>query len=106
MTHEDTYRQQLCELLAQVDDPAAMEKLLIDLLTPAELQAICGRWEVAKLLSGKQHSYREIYELTKVSTATVTRVARSMTQGTGGYELALKLVGEQDDGESPVSVRS
>lgn len=98
MAHEDKYRKQLCTLLAGVDDPAAMEKLLIDLLTPAEMQAICGRWEVAKLLAGKQHSYREIYDLTKVSTATVTRVARSLTQGAGGYALALKMASGGSEG--------
>lgn len=97
MALQDKYRQQLCELLAHVETAEAMEKLLVDLLTPAELQAICGRWEVARLLAGKQHSYREIYELTKVSTATVTRVARSMSQGAGGYEMALELLDRHDD---------
>lgn len=94
MMHEEKHRQRFCTLLASVDSPKAMEKLLVDLMTPAELQAICARWEVAKLLAGKRHSYREIYQLTKVSTATVTRVARSMTRGIGGYTLALKLAGE------------
>lgn len=94
MIQEDNHRQRFCTLLASVESPKAMEKLLVDLLTPSELQTICARWEVAKLLAGKRHSYREIYTLTKVSTATVTRVARSMTRGVGGYTLALKLAGE------------
>lgn len=94
MLLEQQHRQRFCELLASIESPQAMEKLLVDLLTPSELQAVCARWEVAKLLAGKRHSYREIYSLTKVSTATVTRVARSMTRGVGGYTLALKLAGE------------
>ena len=35
-------------------------------------------------------SYREIYDKSGVSTATVTRVARCVTLGSGGYRLALK----------------
>jgi uncharacterized protein YerC len=35
--------------------------------------------------------YREIHDRTGVSTATITRVARALTQGTGGYRRMLDL---------------
>lgn len=59
-----------------------------DLCTPAELQSLSDRWRVAGLLE-EGVPYRSIYEQTGVSTATVTRVARSLTYGAGGYRLVL-----------------
>jgi TrpR-related protein YerC/YecD len=60
-----------------------------DLCTPAELDALSGRWKVARLL-GKGIPYREISEKTGISTATVTRVARCLTYGSdGGYRRLL-----------------
>lgn len=49
---------------------------------------MADRWKTAKLLE-ESIPYREIYEKTGVSTATVTRVARSLSMGSGGYRLAL-----------------
>ena len=60
-----------------------------DLCTPAELDALAGRWKVARLLD-KGMPYREISERTGISTATVTRVARCLTYGKdGGYRRLL-----------------
>ena len=59
-----------------------------DLCTPAELSDMTDRWKAARLLA-KGLPYREIYEKTGVSTATVTRVARALNHGAGGYRKAL-----------------
>ena len=60
-----------------------------DLCTPAELEALSGRWKVARLLD-KGIPYREISQKTGISTATVTRVARCLTYGSdGGYRRLL-----------------
>lgn len=59
-----------------------------DLCTPAELQALVDRWQVAELLR-EDLSYRRINELTGVSVTTIGRVARSLTDGYGGYQAAL-----------------
>jgi TrpR-related protein YerC/YecD len=65
------------------------ESFFADLCTPAELEALSGRWKVARLLD-KGISYREISEKTGISTATVTRVARCLTYGRdGGYRRML-----------------
>jgi TrpR-related protein YerC/YecD len=53
-----------------------------------ELVAMADRWRVARLVA-KEIPYRKIYEKTGVSTATVTRVARSLARGEGGYQLLL-----------------
>lgn len=60
-----------------------------DLCTPAELLDMADRWKAARLLE-QGLPYREIYEKTGVSTATVTRVARALFQGRGGYRKALE----------------
>lgn len=68
-----------------------------DLCTPAELEALADRWRVARMLDvGKP--YRTIAEETGVSVTTVTRVARCMREGTGGYRTALKRVCTEDVG--------
>ncbi|MFT4060553.1 MAG: YerC/YecD family TrpR-related protein [Legionella sp.] len=57
-----------------------------DLCTPTELEAMADRWQVVPLLR-QGIPYRTIHEQTGVSVTTITRVARSLSFGTGGYEL-------------------
>lgn len=57
-----------------------------DLCTPAELEAMTDRWEVVPLLR-QGIPYRTIHEQTGVSVTTITRVARSLSYGSGGYTL-------------------
>ncbi|HHT0594255.1 TPA: YerC/YecD family TrpR-related protein [Legionella anisa] len=60
-----------------------------DLCTPAELEAMADRWQVVPLLR-QGIPYRTIHEQTEVSVTTITRVARCLSFGTGGYELIAK----------------
>jgi len=63
-------------------------RFLRDLCTLPELEALTHRWQTAKLL--EQHvPYVEIAERVPTSTATVTRVAQWLRNGTGGYRIAL-----------------
>lgn len=64
------------------------QRFFADLCTPAELEALGDRWAVAGLVD-EGIPYREIHDRTGVSTATVTRVGRSLTHGEGGYRTAL-----------------
>src|SRR5436189_1614379 len=57
-----------------------------DLCTPAELEAMADRWEVVPLLR-QGIPYRTIHEQTGVSVTTITRVARFLSFGSGGYTL-------------------
>jgi TrpR-related protein YerC/YecD len=61
---------------------------LRDLCTPAELQALVDRWHVVELLQ-QGLPYRRIHDLTGVSVTTIGRVARFLTDGFGGYQVAL-----------------
>jgi TrpR-related protein YerC/YecD len=60
-----------------------------DLCTRRELEEMAARWAVVRSL-GEGHSYREIHDLTGVSTATITRIAQWVRHGTGGYRNALE----------------
>ncbi len=60
-----------------------------DLCTPSEIDAMANRWQVAKLLS-QGITYREVSMMTRVSMATVTRVARFLSYEGSGYKKYLK----------------
>ena len=89
---ESRHVRELCDALSAMDTADECRRFLLDLCTPAELLAMSDRWRVAKLLA-RGLPYRKIYERTGVSTATVTRVARSLERGEGGYVLALERQG-------------
>lgn len=55
-----------------------------DLCTVAEFKAMAQRFEVAYKLS-KGASYQEIVDSTGASTATISRVKRSLNYGSDGY---------------------
>ncbi|CEG56587.1 YerC/YecD family TrpR-related protein [Legionella fallonii] len=57
-----------------------------DLCTPAELESMADRWQVIPLLR-QGIPYRTIHDQTGVSVTTITRVARCLSFGTGGYNL-------------------
>ncbi len=65
-----------------------MANFMRDIGTLSELQAWSERFEVAKQLAqGK--TYREIAKNTGASTTTVTRVAKFLENGEGGYRTIL-----------------
>ena len=57
-----------------------------DLCTVNELLSLSQRFEVASMLRDKK-TYLEIAEKTGASTATISRVNRSLNYGDDGYEL-------------------
>lgn len=63
-------------------------RFLTDLCTPAELEALIDRWSVVAHLDDGL-PYRRIHELTGVSVTTIGRVARFLSNGAGGYRVAL-----------------
>jgi TrpR-related protein YerC/YecD len=78
----------LFRVIASLTDVHECRNFMKDLSTPAELQAMVDRWQVAQLLH-QDLSYRRINQLTGVSVATIGRVARSVTDGFGGYAAVL-----------------
>lgn len=69
-----------------------------DVCTVNELQSIAQRFEVAAMLR-KKNTYLEIAQKTGASTATISRVNRSLTFGNDGYELAFNRMKEASEAE-------
>jgi TrpR-related protein YerC/YecD len=82
--HLAARRRALFRAIVRLEDVGACERFFVDLCTPAEIAAMADRWAVARLLD-KRIPYRRIQQETSVSTATITRVARALYHGEGGY---------------------
>lgn len=67
-----------------------------DLCTITELQAMEQRYEVASLLN-QGCIYNEILEKTGASSATISRVNRSLQYGQDGYNTVFKRLSELED---------
>ncbi|MEN9834512.1 MAG: hypothetical protein RL011_705 [Pseudomonadota bacterium] len=85
--------RELCQALIALESVDECRRFLTDLCTPGELAALADRWQVARLIE-EGVPYRRIYEKTGVSTATVTRVARALSYGEGGYRAVLGKAGK------------
>ena len=82
--NEDMYKAILT--LETVDE---LMKFFDDLCTVAELQAMEQRFQVAELLN-EGMIYNDILERTGASSATISRVNRSLQYGKDGYSVAFE----------------
>ena len=71
-------------LLLENEEEAA--RFFDDVCTIKEIQAISQRLHVARLLAAKK-TYIDIEAATRASTATISRVNRSLSYGSDGYQL-------------------
>lgn len=74
------------EALLTLETVEEMSKFFSDACTPKEITAIAQRFAVAQMLNEKK-VYNEIIEETGASTATISRVNRSINEG---FELAFE----------------
>ncbi len=66
-----------------------------DICTINELLSLSQRFEVAKML--REHkTYLEIADKTGASTATISRVNRSLNYGNDGYDMVFARISKQD----------
>lgn len=70
-----------------------------DLCTVAELQEMSKRLLAAKMLKDN-YIYTEIAEKTGLSTATISRVNRSLNYGSDGYTLVFDRLWKKDEGDA------
>lgn len=76
----------LFEAILSLNNKEECYSFFEDLCTVNELLSLSQRFEVASML--REHkTYLEIAERTGASTATISRVNRSLNYGTDGYEL-------------------
>jgi len=78
----------LFEAILSLKDTEECYKFFEDLCTVNELLSLSQRYEVANLLSQKE-TYLEIAEKTGASTATISRVNRSLEYGNDGYRIVI-----------------
>lgn len=64
-----------------------------DICTINELLSLSQRFEVARMLREKK-TYLEIAEKTGASTATISRVNRSLNYGNDGYDMVFERLGK------------
>lgn len=64
-------------------------KFFSDVCTVKEVKAIAQRFTVAKMLRGKK-VYTEIVSKTGASTATISRVNRSLEDSNNGYDIVFE----------------
>lgn len=67
-----------------------------DVCTINELLSLSQRFEVARMLRQKK-TYLEISEKTGASTATISRVNRSLNYGNDGYEMVFSRMREKEN---------
>ena len=91
--NKDNRCEELYEAILTLKTAEECQKFLEDLCTVNELRAMEQRYQVAGFL----HSgmiYSDILERTGASSATISRVNRSLQYGTGAYEMVFERLGK------------
>lgn len=85
----------LFEAILSLDSVEECYKFFDDLCTSIELKSFAQRLEVAKLLN-EHKVYNSIVSETGASTATISRVNRSLKDGNDGYNIAFQRLKEKN----------
>lgn len=84
----------LFDAILKLENREECYKFFEDVCTINEILSFAQRMEVAKMLmAGK--TYLEISEMTGASTATISRVNRSLTYGADGYRIVFDRLNEE-----------
>lgn len=94
---EDSNLDFLFKAILQLEDLEECYDFFEDLCTVQELKSLSQRIVVAKMLSEKS-VYTDIVNETGASTATISRVNRSLQYGCDGYDKIFKRLEEAEDG--------
>ena len=77
---KNNFNDLLFDAILTLETREELEKFFSDACTPKEIESIAQRFAVAKMLNEKK-VYNEIIENTGASTATISRVNRSINEG-------------------------
>ena len=86
--------EQLFDAILTLKDKEECYSFFEDICTINELLSLSQRLEVARMLS-EGNTYMEISQKTGASTATISRVNRSLVYGNDGYKIALDRIKEE-----------
>ncbi len=85
MNNSDLHLNELYEIIVKLSTVDDCRAFFDDLCTYKELEQMAQRAYAAKLmLEGK--TYNEIIAQTEISSATLSRISRAITHGSGGYK--------------------
>ena len=82
---------QLFDAILSLENKEECYSFFEDLCTINELLSLSQRYEVASMLKNKK-TYLEIAEKTGASTATISRVNRSLNYGNDGYDMVFSRI--------------
>ena len=85
----------LFEAILSLKDKEECYTFFEDVCTINELMSLSQRFEVARMLRQKK-TYLEISEKTGASTATISRVNRSLTYGNDGYAMVFNRLEDKE----------
>ena len=83
----------LFDAILALDNKEDCYRFFEDICTINELQSIAQRFYIAKMLY-ENKTYQEIEEVTKASTATISRINKCLKYGADGYQRTLKKIFE------------
>ena len=86
--------QEMYEAILTLETLDECIRFFDDLCSVTELRAIEQRYQVARLLR-EGHIYSTILDQTGASSATISRVNRSLHYGVDGYEVVFKRLDEK-----------
>ncbi|MCM1308702.1 MAG: YerC/YecD family TrpR-related protein [Butyrivibrio sp.] len=81
----------LFEAILTLQNKEECYRFFEDICTVNELASMAQRYEVAHMLRGSK-TYMEIAQKTGASTATISRVNRSLNYGCDGYDMVFQRV--------------
>lgn len=76
-----------------LENPEDYYRFFEDLCTVSELESMAQRFHVARMLQDDA-TYTDIAQATGASTATISRVKKSLNYGADGYKLVLQRMQE------------
>lgn len=86
----------LFDAILSLENKEECYRFFEDVCTVNELLSLSQRYEVARMLRA-QKTYLDIAEKTGASTATISRVNRSLNYGNDGYDMVFERVSVDDD---------
>ena len=98
MSHKysDAFSEELFKAILKLETVDECKLFFKDLCTYPEVKALSQRYVVAKMLY-EDEKYADIVEATGASTATISRVKRSLDyENAGGYDLVFSRLNEDD----------
>ena len=93
---KDKYIDDLFEAILTLETPEECYDFFGDLCTVLELKSLSQRYQVANMLT-EHHVYSDIVSETGASTATISRVNRSINYGNDGYSIVFNRLKKKEE---------